>query len=656
MSQIQIGLSAIRASQAALTTISNNITNASTEGYHRQRVEHVDRALRIVGDLVQGGGVDVGTISRLRDHFVEQSLTFNISQKSAAGASLETAQQIERLFTPSEGSIHTVLADYFNNVEQLTTRPEEIVLRNQVVSSAKALATSINEITRGLDDIVQQIELDLREAVSEVNQLAANIADLNQDIRLATGSGETPNSLLDQRDRLINELAEYVDIDAGSLLRGGDPIIAAGGTLIIGTQVTHLDVLTTDTTPILEASTGLAGEFVERGKIAGYFQSLHELSETVQPSFQEWAQRLIGEIDQLHATGLGLHGAGTEIIGQRGVADPDVPLAEAGALFPVTSGDLAITVTDNSGQRTTHTIGIDVGSDSLRDVAERLDLLAGVTATVIEPNGTLDVRADAGSTIDFAGRPDQSPFVQAITGTSAPTVSGIYLGESNTQWDVEVVNGGTVSASFDVRLRITNASTGDVVKEISVGQGYASGDAVEIVDGIQFQFASGTLNAGDAFSVQLHAQPDETNLLANLGLGTLFSGNSFATLKVHQDILKEPTRFAASRSGNEGEARQLDRIIQLRERPLFSATTDTLEERLAALTAETGVRVKSTRQEIEQREAQHNELRNAQDAVSGVDPNEELILMLQYQRAFEAAARFTSSINETFDQLLSLVR
>ena len=81
MSHIQIGVSAIRAAQVGLSTTANNIANASTEGFHRQRVELVDRhAIRTGGNWI-GTGVEVAQITRLHDVAVEQAITSSLLRR-----------------------------------------------------------------------------------------------------------------------------------------------------------------------------------------------------------------------------------------------------------------------------------------------------------------------------------------------------------------------------------------------------------------------------------------------------------------------------------------------------------------------------------------------------------------------------------------------
>lgn len=657
MTHINLGVTALRAAQIGLNTAAQNIANASTEGYHRQRVDVVDRQTYHVGQgPVTGGGVDVAQIRRLRNATVEQALTANISGREAATAQLSTLQQIERVLTPGEGSVHSLVTEFFDRVEHLAANPSESVLRRELVSTAGQLAEAISHLAEAFDTFGGGVENETSVVVGEVNHLAQQIAEVNKNLRVAVSSGQTANSLLDQRDRLVNELASYVDVDPASLLNGSDPIVAAGGALIIAEVTTVISVSTSSDGRLqLASSTGQQGIDIRGGKLGGLMEASKAVSSGIGHDFADWVRTLIREIDTVQATGIGLTGPVATMAGHRQITPVDRPLSEANSLFEVSSGELAVTVTSPSGQRTTTVINVDTGTDSLQDVVRHLDGISGITASIAD-NGTVAMHTDSGFLFDFAGRTDQSPISQAISGTATPTVSGTFTGAQNTTWNAEVINGGEVGVSSDVIVRVTDSATGQVVGDFNFGLGYPANQAVEIADGVGFSMAPGTLNAGDAFSVRVTSQPDETGLLASLGLQSLFVGNRLGELRLNPGVNENPESLAASRSGTFGEGRQLDRLIDLRSRGLFSSDSESVEERLASITGLSGILAANSQLEIDQRSTRQLQLENARDSVSGVDPNEELLEMLQYQRAFQAASRFVTSIDEILDDLMSLIR
>ncbi|MEZ6126763.1 MAG: flagellar hook-associated protein FlgK [Planctomycetaceae bacterium] len=636
MSHIDIGISALRAAQVGLTTTAQNIANASTTGYHRQQVNLVDRRALTTDAGWLVGGVDVGTISRLRDATIEQALTANVSGQAGADIKLQALQRIEQALTPSDTSIHALVTEFFDRVDSLATNPAETVLRRELIATASQLASAINDISSTFDGLQGDIRTDIVTTVDRVNELADQIVTANRDIRLARSRGtlNEPNSLLDKRDRLINELAGYVDIDPTSLLSGGDPLVAAGGGLVIGEATSHLTVEFDVSGRLQLASTnGQKGIDVRGGVLGGLLDGLHSVDLGLRQEFDSWVSTLISRIDTIQATGIGLNGPAGAIIGQRSIQPPDLVLARTDSLFGLQSGDLTLTITDASGTRTSHVISVDVNRDTLQDVVSRLDAIPGLTAELNTDEGTVSLHAATGFGIDFAGRTDPTPVTQAITGTARPVFGGVYSGDSNANWNVEVISGGEIGVSDGVLLRVTDATTGAIVGDYSVGRGYAASQPFEIADGITLALGAGTLNTGDTFSTRVTADPDQTGLLANLGLQTFFAGRSFSEFSIHPDLQASPEAIAASRTGGAGEGRQLDRLIELRGEGLFSAGGENIEERLATITGISGVLVTSVQREIDQRSVKQSQLEDARDSISGVDPNEELLQMLKYQRS-----------------------
>jgi flagellar hook-associated protein 1 FlgK len=237
-----------------------------------------------------------------------------------------------------------------------------------------------------------------------------------------------------------------------------------------------------------------------------------------------------------------------------------------------------------------------------------------------------------------------------------PTTTGIYDGTENRHWKFTALGSGQVGSAADLKFQVTNSDTGEVIGTVDVGQGYAANTPIEIADGISVQFSSGTVVAGDHFQVWGVSSPDTAGILNALGIGGLFKTNDFTSVTIDPSFLKQPERIAASITGSPSDATQLSRLAEFRSARMLSSGTETLEERLATITSNSGVDVNATNATIAQLQSQNQQLRDRQDATSGVDPNEELLAMLQFQRAFQANARFISSMNTALDDLLGLVR
>lgn len=658
MLSFDIGLSAIRANQQALNTVSNNIANATTPGYHRQRAVLADHRPVSLNGFHLGTGVQVKQIERLRDVATEQSLTLNLSLQAEASARLEALEKIERLLTPGSGSLHARVAEFFNQIEQLAAQPSENVLRLEAVAAAQGVARELTALNTDLDRVQGQLEADIRETVADINRLTGELARIENEIHTARSLGGEPNTLLDQRDRLINELAERIDINPGSLRNESGSLVIAGGWLMVGPETQQLRLeQAADGRLQLRTDGGLGPITPASGKLAGLLTAHNEFISETRAALHEWTQTFLAGVDSIHATGIGVDGPVPSVTGHRSVRDVTLPLAEAETLLPVWQGELHLTLTDRiTGERETVSISIEPEQDSLADIVDRLNGLPHVQASLQPGSNNLTIAADSGYLLDFTGRPDSQVDSSGMSGTAVPTVRGISTGNRNQEWTVTTVGSGEVGVTDGLVLRIADAATGEVVREVNVGVGYPPGESIPIAAGISIQLGPGLLADGDSFAVRSIGTPDTSGLLAAFGMQSLFQAENLSNIRVNPHLLDNPHRLAISRSGDPADGGQLARLIHWRGEKLFDSGTESIEERLATMTGVAGLAVRSQRTERGQLDMQHEHLSNLRDSVSGVDPNEELLLMLQFQRSFQAAARFMTTADETVQELLQLIR
>lgn len=652
MSYLDIGLSAIRANQVALQTVSNNIANAGTEGYHRQRVDFETRNPAYINGLSIGRGVDVSNVRRIIDFGVESSLTRYRNLSADAQTRLDTRRRVESILTPGSGSLDVQVSNFFDALEQLAARPSESFLRTQLINASRSLAGQVNAAASELDQVSVGIERELRSAVEDVNRLTSALAELDQRIRVEQASGRDPADLQDRRGNLINELSALVGVDPRSLDITKGPVIAANGWLVVTEDVSQMQVYpTTDGGLTVRTDTQVG---LTTGKIAALLSSLKEVKDTKQ-QIVDWFQDFRYQVDHLQATGLGAGGPRDFVQSTRRFENPAARLSQLPLPVDVSSGDLYITVTNTAtGARTTHRVNINVQTDTLADVASKIDAIPNISA-VVNSTGELRIVGSPGFKFDFAGRLDQAPATSAITGTTTPTISGLYTGNANAQWRISAVDSGTVGVDQPLRLEVRDVVTGDLITTLDVGQGYEAGSPIEIKDGVKVSFAAGAFNAADQFTITPVAEPDETRLLSALGIGSFFTGDGPGTFDVNPALVTNPDGFAFSRTGLAGDVSNLQRWIDLRDRKIFGNGADTVEGRLASMIASIGIGVQATQSEVEQLESVQTRLEADRDSVSGVDVNEELLLMLRYQQAFQAAARFVTAIDGTLQELMKIV-
>ena len=657
MRAFEIGLSSLRAQQQTLSVLGNNLANAATPGYHRQRVELNTRFPLREDDHHVGTGVDVSRIARLRNSAVETALLRNTSEAGTSQQTLEINRQIESLLTPGDATIHETLSNFFNRLEKASNAPQDLTVRQEFISSADELMSSFNTLDQKLATLEREVRLNVDDGVKDVNQLLNDIAGLNSLIFQTRASSSEPNDLLDRRDAMVTKLTEWVDADSVSLGDGREQVLIAGGAVIVGNQSAAFRSRdyrngTTEIT-LNELTTPLS---LGSGKLKAMTSALNETIPSFRERLREMAREIIRTVDQQHAQGMSDQGPYSVLLGTRGVLNLTVPLNSSVPEFPVNSGDLYVTVTeDATGIRRTEKVSIDTSTESLTDIATKLTALDGVVATIDTVRRTLMISAEGSYSIDFAGRPDNVPVLTSMTGTSRPEFSGHFHGDAPNDWSVTFSGAGTVGETVGLTATIRNSS-GQVIALQNIGAGYEAGVAVEIRDGVALQFGSGTINAADTFSLKLTNNADETGILSALGINSLFSGSEPGLFRVREELRRNPERLATSATGQPGDAINLASMAKLRDLRLDGLSGRTFTEEIADITAESGLIVQAADSRSTQLENYQSRLQADRDALSGVDINEEMLLMMQGQRAYQAAARFISVADQMLEELFTIAR
>ncbi|MHC4570531.1 MAG: flagellar basal body protein, partial [Planctomycetota bacterium] len=162
MANFDIGISGLNAAQRALEVIANNIANAATEGYHRQRIELAPAYSSQTGSLLLGGGVDVAGVTRLIDNFLEQEILRQQSSLGHVSQELTTLRTIESALGELSGgdSLSVTIDEFFNALQDLSAHPGGSIWQNQAVTAAEAMAARFRTLGEFLATLENQIRLE----------------------------------------------------------------------------------------------------------------------------------------------------------------------------------------------------------------------------------------------------------------------------------------------------------------------------------------------------------------------------------------------------------------------------------------------------------------------------------------------------------------
>jgi flagellar hook-associated protein 1 FlgK len=302
----------------ALATTSHNISNVGTEGYSRQRVTLSSREPEPAGNGFVGKGVNVTSVDRVYDQFLVDQLNNRTSSYNQLNAFHTMASQLDSALGDPSIGLTPAMEQFFNAIQDVANDPTSIPARQVMLSNAESLNEQFVHLDRQLSGLRQSVNTQMKNIVTEVNDLAASIGDLNQDIVVGIGStgGQQPNDLMDQRDVLINKLAEYVNVntvnnDDGSI----NVYIGTGQALVINNQAYTLaftnnayDPTQKEISLVTPGSTVNVTQQLSGGKIGGLLDVREEVIDAGQAALGRIAVALSNTFNTQHQLGDDLNG------------------------------------------------------------------------------------------------------------------------------------------------------------------------------------------------------------------------------------------------------------------------------------------------------------------------------------------------------------
>lgn len=399
MSLFSIGLSGLSAAQNALSTTSNNISNVYTDGYSRQ--------LTLLGQNASGGGagsgVSVDGIQRQYNSYISSQLNQVNSRQSALETYQSQVNQINDLLADSDSGLTTLMQGFFSSVEDLTGSPADAAAREGVLGTSRSMTAQFRAYDGYLSDMREGINGQIGDVVTQVNNLSDQIADLNKQVTLARArSGEEPNALLDQRDKLVSDLGDLVDVNVqvqdGSTyqvsLSNGMPLVAGNKSFDLVAMKGNEDPssITLGYEDGGGTRSALKESVVKGGELGGLLSFRSETLDSTQNQLGQLAVTLARSFNAQHEAGVDLNGDAGEAffaIGSPTVVSSAVNngsgslAAEYGDVSELTADDYRLTYQADGSYSVEN-----LGSGEIRSVSPAGDGTLSVGGVTLTPSGT----------------------------------------------------------------------------------------------------------------------------------------------------------------------------------------------------------------------------------------------------------------------------
>lgn len=301
ISSLNTPLSAMRAQRQILDVTARNIANATTPGYHRQRVELATPGTSGINGSGGNAGVDVSRVSRSADDLIIARASREEAGRSAADATAATLARIESLFPePSNNGLAAQLDDYWGSWSSVANDPGNQTARSSLMSKA---STVVNSLRRGVEDLTavsDAAKTRMTGIATEVNDITARIVTFNQSI---AGQTDPSGDLLDQRDKLVAKVTNLTGALTQVTGTGEVNVFIGGRQVVAGAFAAQLQA----PSGTLQFDDGQA-VLMTSGEGASVAATINDVVPRYLSALDDIASTLVTSVNTMHAAGYGQDG------------------------------------------------------------------------------------------------------------------------------------------------------------------------------------------------------------------------------------------------------------------------------------------------------------------------------------------------------------
>lgn len=318
---LNIGLTGLSAAQYGMTTTQHNIANVNTTGYNRQQIGQATNIALATGSGYMGQGVSVTTVKRVYDQFLTSQINKTQTSVSALDAYAGQIEQIDSMLADNTSGLTPAMQDFFQGVQDLSANASLLSSRQSMASTAQSLVSRFQSMDGQLEQLYDGVNSELDSSVGEINAYSKQIADMNQRIKLAQAANNQPaNDLMDQRDQLIADLSQRINITTYTDSNGDFNVFTGSGQqLVAGRNTRELTTTQSKTDPsrLTVALKGLNGgpdetlpeDLITGGTVGGVLKFRNETLDKTSNQLGQVAVSLALTMNAQQALGQDLNGA-----------------------------------------------------------------------------------------------------------------------------------------------------------------------------------------------------------------------------------------------------------------------------------------------------------------------------------------------------------
>ncbi|MEJ2455750.1 MAG: flagellar hook-associated protein FlgK [Candidatus Thiodiazotropha sp.] len=647
MSITSIGVSALTAYRQALDTTGHNIANVNSDGYSRQRVDFTAREPTYTGNGYIGNGVEASAIQRQYDTYIASQMRGAQALTSQLQSYYDMASQLDQLVADEDLGLQPAIQNFFNALQELADDPSAISSRQLVLTEAESLVDRFHYFSQQFEDMRSRLNDQIKLNVTEINNLAQAIADVNASIVGTYGAGAS--DLLDKRDQLVNELSELVSVQvleqsdgAYNIFIGkGQPLVLGNDAATLSTQVSNLDARHLEIAIDYSYGPQMVTQQITGGEIGGLLKFRDEVLYPTQNKVGLVALGIADQLNAQNALGIDLEGVtGSDLFALGSVQT--LPDPSNGSSITVDYNDIGeLTGSDyqlvydgtdfilenlNDGSTQTLAVGL--------NTVDGLDITIDATGAVAGDNFLIRPTRNAANSIELlvgdVRRLAAAAPLQAAPATDA-NGNPLNAGDATiTQPANSSMTGLPLAA--DIQL-VYNAAAGgfDIVNGPGPPDDFIAYDATDPaqIAGVDFP---------------LSTSPTQFDA---------FGGLSFTISGVPAD---GDTFVIGNNSSGQSDNRNALLLADLEDASSLLSGSATFEDVYGQMVSEVGAKTHYAEQNLAAQESLLARTQEGMAEVSGVNLDEEAAKLIQYQQAYQASAQIISVASTLFDTLISAVR
>lgn len=404
-------LTALNAARYGMDVTSQNISNANTPGYVRQRAElaeagPVPGVPSLYATQHANSSATVSGTSRLNDPVVDMRARSEHGRNGYLQTQASTLSSVENLFDePSDNGLAEKLNDFWNSWAAVANNPGDAAARNVVLQKATALTSSLNETSSALARVTQSVNQQVSDTTGQINTATSALAQINGAIAVASATGANDNSLLDQRDSLLMNLSDLSGAQSTIQANGTATVTIGGQTVVSSTTATTVSV-----NPANQLLVGGTPAATAGGTMQGLLDGLNTTLPNYSAQLDAVAAALANTTNTAQAAGYDLAG------------NPGGPLFSG-----TTAGTISVAVTDPNTLAASGTPGGNLGASVALGMSGLGKAAGGPDASYRNLIGSLATSVQ--------GATQQANVQQAVTtsvDSLAQSSSGVSLDEETT--------------------------------------------------------------------------------------------------------------------------------------------------------------------------------------------------------------------------------